>query len=140
MNPKRILRATIISLSLSIICPENGCAGVILSSKDASPKSELTRLREKTPIASFLIKQTPMNTKLAPSSTVKPIKNGWYELYGVLNRNYVYLLVEKIGNHQVAGYLFDNKESGEYVYGEWFKGYLQVYDQSNNNLTIIIND
>lgn len=123
-----------------IICPENGCAGVILSSKDASPKSELTRLREKPPISSFLIKQTPMNTKLAPSSKVKPIKNGWYELYGVLNRNYVYLLVEKIGNHQIAGYLFDNKDDGKYVYGEWFNGYLQVYDQSNNNLTIIVND
>lgn len=134
-----MLRTVTTLLGLIILSTGNGYAGVKLISKDTPSKSALTKLREKTPISSFVIKQSPLNTK-PMNSEVKFIKNEWHELYGYLNKNYVYLLVEKIGDRQIAGYLFDNKGMGEYVYGEWFKGYLQVYDQSHNNWIITINE
>lgn len=68
------------------------------------------------------------------------IRDRWYELHGTLNSNYVYLLVERTSDQQVVGYLFDGKGNEKYIYGEWFKGQLQVYDKFNQRLTIIINE
>jgi len=65
-------------------------------------------------------------------------KHRFYELRGYLNTLPVYLVVEKTGNRQIAGYLFDGKGKQTYIYGEWFKGELQVYDPTNTRLTIIL--
>ncbi len=68
-----------------------------------------------------------------------PVKQTvWHELRGSLDRKPVYLMVEKLGRRQVAGYLFDGKGNKQYIYGEWFKNELQVYNQSNKKLTIIL--
>jgi hypothetical protein len=125
----------------------NGTAG------EPSPTSE------NKPTISTPITQTPIDNK--PIGTT-PIKNDaldtdlmhkqgqirdykgqnrrWVELHGSLNKQYVYLIVEKTGKRDVAGYLFDGKGNHSYVYGEWFNGQLQVYDQSNKSLTIMLHD
>jgi hypothetical protein len=78
---------------------------------------------------------TISRTEKKPARVNQPDR---YELRGSLNRKPVYLIVEKIGQQQVAGYLFDGKGNRKYIYGEWFKNELQVYDQSNKRLTIIL--
>jgi hypothetical protein len=70
-------------------------------------------------------------------------KAGWHELRGSLNRKPVYLIVEKIGHQrsmpqQVAGYLFDKKGKRKYIYGEWYKDELQVYDKENKRHIILL--
>lgn len=68
-----------------------------------------------------------------------PVKqSGWHELRGSLDREPVYLMIEKLGRRQVAGYLFDRKGNKQYIYGEWFKNELQIYNQANKRLTIIL--
>lgn len=62
----------------------------------------------------------------------------WYELRGYLNTKPVYMIVEKTGNRLIAGYLFDGKGNRTYIYGEWFRGELQVYDPNNTRLTILL--
>jgi hypothetical protein len=60
------------------------------------------------------------------------------ELHGSLNGNPVYLMVEKTGKQQIAGYLFDGHGNSQYIYGEWFEDQLQVFDEANKRLMIIL--
>jgi hypothetical protein len=78
---------------------------------------------------------TISRTEKKPAKVNKPER---YELRGSLNREPVYLIVEKAGPQQVVGYLFDGEGNKKYIYGEWFKNSLQVYDQSNQRFTIVL--
>lgn len=80
------------------------------------------------------------NKNAAPVDSLKAQKRRWIELHGSLDKRYVYLMLEKTGKREVAGYLFDGKGKPVYVYGEWFKGQLQVYDQSKKRLTILLDE
>ncbi|NOT84086.1 MAG: hypothetical protein HOP02_04730 [Methylococcaceae bacterium] len=67
-------------------------------------------------------------------------KNRQYELHGSLNSKYVYLVVEKTGDRQIVGYLFDGKGKKKYIYGEWLNQTLQIYDSSNTRSTVVLNN
>ncbi|MGR9052075.1 MAG: hypothetical protein ACU84J_05450 [Gammaproteobacteria bacterium] len=67
-------------------------------------------------------------------------KNGWHELYGSLDRHYVYLIVKKTGHRDIEGYLYDGRGDKKYIYGEWFNNQLQIYDQSNKRMTVLLYD
>ena len=72
------------------------------------------------------------------SEAVKP-KSQSFELRGYLNTQPVYLILEKAGGRQVVGYLFDSKGRQQYVYGEWIKDQLQLYDTAKTRLNVILN-
>ncbi|MGJ0517183.1 MAG: hypothetical protein ACR65O_15675 [Methylomicrobium sp.] len=125
----------------------NGTAG------EPSPASEnkptISTPINQTPIDNKPIDATPIKNdaldidlmrKEVQRSDYKGQKRRWVELHGSLNKQYVYLIVEKTGKRDVAGYLFDGKGNHSYVYGEWFNGQLQIYDQSNKSLTIMLHD
>jgi hypothetical protein len=92
-----------------------------------------------TPITNEALDINPIH-KGGRESGYKSQKGPWVELHGSLNKQYVYLIVEKTGKRDIVGYLFDGKGNHSYVYGEWFKGQLQVYDQTNKRLTILLDD
>lgn len=104
---------------------------------------------ESTPIKSTPILSTPIDAP-AIGNIAKNPKNRWYQLQGNINSDYVYLMLEDAGQSQVTGYLFDNKGNNKNIYGEWYKGQLQIYsnaDKNNNDdtkkgkrLNIIINN
>lgn len=82
-------------------------------------------------------------TEKKPAKTIAN-KTEWHELRGSLNRKPVYLIVEKIGQQQskpqqVAGYLFDKKGRKKYIYGEWYKDEMQIYDKENKRHIILLN-
>jgi hypothetical protein len=125
----------------------NGTAG------EPSPASEnkptISTPINQTPIDNKPIDATPIKNdaldidlmrKEVQRSDYKGQKRRWVELHGSLNKQYVYLIVEKTGKRDIAGYLFDGKGNHSYVYGEWFNGQLQIYDQSNKSLTIMLHD
>jgi hypothetical protein len=148
----------------------NSTVELVANSKaEVNDKAEVTEVNgkaeapsppsENNPKISTSINQTPIENKPIGATPIKKQaldidlmrKNGqvsdykgqkgrWVELHGSLNKQYVYLIVEKTGKRDIAGYLFDGKGSPTYVYGEWFNGQLQVYDQSNKNLTIMLHD
>lgn len=112
-------------------------------------KPKISTPINRTPIGNKPIDATPITNEaldidLMPKegreSDYKGPQRRWVELHGSLNKQYVYLIVEKTGKRDVAGYLFDGKGNHSYVYGEWFNDQLQVYDQSNKSLTILLHD
>ncbi|MGH8559427.1 MAG: hypothetical protein ACRESZ_18660 [Methylococcales bacterium] len=72
------------------------------------------------------------------NSFLKANKKDRIQLSGSFNKQYVYLILEKIGNNELAGYLYDGKGGCTYVYGEWYRGQLQVYDPSKGRLNVIV--
>lgn len=80
--------------------------------------------------------------KIKKSSMYQRIKKkgNWYEINGYLNRKYVYLIVKKTGNNHIEGYLYDGKGNKRFVYGEWFRQQLQVYDTDRQRFTVILNE
>jgi hypothetical protein len=62
----------------------------------------------------------------------------WCEIRGSLNRSPVYLIVQKAGQQQVTGYLFDKAGGKRYIYGEWYNNELQLYDTSKKRLNVIL--
>jgi hypothetical protein len=125
----------------------NGTAGE--SSPASGNKPTISTPINQTPIDNKPIDATPIKNdaldidlmrKEVQRSDYKGQKRRWVELHGSLNKQYVYLIVEKTGKRDVAGYLFDGKGNHSYVYGEWFNGQLQIYDQSNKSLTIMLHD
>lgn len=113
-------------------------AGVNLIEKEASTELKSGNSQQKGTKAPLLTNRISSIYKLSKAKA-KLTPNKWYEVNGVLNQNYVYLVVENTRKNQISGYLFNGNQS-EYVYGEWFKDYLQVFDQSNNSLIILVND
>jgi hypothetical protein len=99
-----------------------------------------TKRIEAIPLTKETLEGDPMRIKEGRRYDFKGQQRRWIELHGSLNKQYVYLIVEKMGKRDIAGYLFDGKGNHTYVYGEWFNGQLQVYDQANKNLTIMLHD
>lgn len=88
----------------------------------------------------FDTKEVNVVIRKSHDGRAKTHEKNWYEVHGNLNKAPVYLILEKVGKQQIAGYLFDGKGNKKYIYGEWFKNVLQVYDQSNTRLTILLSD
>lgn len=99
-----------------------------------------TKRIEAIPLTKEALEGDPVRKKEARGYDLNGQQRRWIELHGSLNKQYVYLIVEKTGKRDIAGYLFDGKGNHTYVYGEWFNGQLQVYDQANKNLTIMLHD
>ena len=124
-------------LLIILLMGENSLAGVSLIEKETSTEFRRENLQQSTK-APLLNNRVTKIYKLSKTKA-KLTPNNWYEVNGVLNQHYVYLVIENTRKNQISGYLFNGNQS-EYVYGEWVKDYLQVYDQSNNRLMILVND
>lgn len=91
-----------------------------------------------------IIKSTPIKnthnlrglSQLSNNAVEKPKQ---YELHGIMNKQYVYMIVEKTGKNDITGYIFDGKGKKQYIYGEWVNNQLQVYDPSNKKFAVTLN-
>tara|TARA_R110002073_G_scaffold331662_1_gene516705 strand:- start:4059 stop:4451 length:393 start_codon:yes stop_codon:yes gene_type:complete len=129
---KHFIKSAFILIFIAPILAENCKAGLILENNKA-----ISRPKIKKPITKAIKKTRVKNAiELGP----KLPKRQWHSLNGNLNGNDVFLYVRKNKYRQITGYLFDNGGSTQYIYGEWNKDYLQIYDQSNQLLTVILNN
>lgn len=96
-----------------------------------------------------IIKSTPIKTgnliryKLSQKSLKEPEQPSQYQLQGYVNKQYVYLVVEKAkaDDQQVVGYMFDGKGNKKYVFGEWVNNTLQVYEPSKaKGSSVLLNE
>lgn len=99
------------------------------------PKSAGPKVIKSTPIKNTY--SLAGSKKMQVKASEKPQQ---YELHGVVNQQYVYMIVEKTGKNDVVGYLFDGKGNKKYIYGEWVNKQLQIFDPSNKKLTVSLED
>lgn len=71
---------------------------------------------------------------------IKAKKKRWLEYRGSLNKQPVYLMLEKTKYDLLAGYLFDGKGDSRYVYGELVKNRLQLYDTKKASFSVLLFD
>lgn len=105
---------------------------------ETESRDPVAKIIKSTPIKSEATLEYKLSNKNQPYSqnSQKPRQ---YEIHGYLNKQYVYLIVEKTGERDIAGYMFDSKGNRKYVYGEWFDKSIQIYGPgpTGKSLTIL---
>lgn len=121
--------------------PDNGVSETAaMTSPNTETAVQLPEVK-RTPLKTRSLLHYKLNDKSQPTlQETDTEKHRQYELQGYLNKQYVYLIVEKTGDKQIVGYVFDGTGNKKYVYGEWVNKTLQIYDPSNTKSTVSLID
>ncbi len=137
---KHFVKSAFVLILLIPISTEDGIAGLIMKNDHIVSQPQIQKKSRK--IVTRSIKKSPIQNavELGPRQTkgAKGVKRKWHQLNGHVNGSDVFLYVKKSKYRQVTGYLIDHGGSTQYVHGEWYKGHLQIYDESNQLLTVIL--
>ncbi len=137
---KHFAKSAFVLILLIPISTEEGIAGLILKNDHIVSQPQIQKKSRKTITRSIKKSRIQNAVKLGPRQTKgsKGAKREWYQLNGHVNGSDVFLYVKRSKYRQITGYLIDHGGSTQYVHGEWYKGHLQIYDQSNQLLTVIL--
>lgn len=134
---KHFAKSAFVLILLIPISTEDGIAGLILKNDHIVSQPQIQKKSRKT-ITRSIKKSRIQNAVELGSKQTKGAKRQWHQLNGHVNGSDVFLYVKRSKYRQVTGYLVDHGGSTQYVHGEWYKGHLQIYDQSNQLLTVIL--
>lgn len=130
-----LMKCVVVFIFIIAVFTEQGIAGLILKNDYLVTQPAIQKKTKKP--ATRSIKKSPIHN--ANQLGTKRSKKRWHQLNGNLNGNDVFLYVKKNKYRQITGYLINHAGQTEYIYGEWYKDHLQIYDQSNQLLTVILN-